>query len=281
MSANINENLNRARLLLDKAEKVLIFAGAGMSSELGLETYWEKNKGKYGGSVSPYGLTSYEHAQGARWDTDRQSQLKYHRDNLQKFLTVDFHQEHSPYTGIKEYLDVLGKEYFVVTSNTDGGFLRTGYDENRIHEIHGNILNSQCLSYPEDHGVYATNLDIKGITSCPVCGGDSRPNCLFFVDFNFNNQRTGKQQDIFAQYSRSLGKGEAIVLEIGAGTTIATIRNQSLRINSRHDAPVIRINPHDIEENGGMKNIIHQSKTAPFIYLPIGAQQGIQALCDR
>jgi len=37
------------------------------------------------------------------------------------------------------------KDYFVVTSNVDNQFQKAGFDSSKIHEIHGSLLQIQCI----------------------------------------------------------------------------------------------------------------------------------------
>jgi NAD-dependent SIR2 family protein deacetylase len=268
--------LEEARTILSKASTVIITAGAGMSAEIGAKTYWSGDDKQYAGDISPYGLTDLEHAHGATWDTHRKSQIAFYQDSLASLLSMDILGANSPYRILKDYLETTGKDYFIQTSNVDSAFSRAGYDRTRIHEIHGTRFRSQCLTNPQEHGVFKT--DTSSITICPACDGDTRPNCLFFVDFEFNPSVTGKQQDAFAEFRTSIDNASTVLLEIGAGTTIAAIRNLSLRLNSKNHIPIIRINPHEINNDGGLKNILPKSPTAPFFRVETSATEGLRLL---
>ena len=58
----------------------------------------------------------------------------------------DKYQQTIPHEGYYKLLNLLkDKEHFIVTSNIDDHFLKTGFDENRIFECHGSINYMQCL----------------------------------------------------------------------------------------------------------------------------------------
>lgn len=273
-------DISDARQILEKANRVIILAGAGMSQDIGAGTYWTGENRQYAGNMSPYGFTDHEHAQAAMWNTNRDAQIAYYNSTLHGLISTEVNAPHSPYRVLQNYLEHAGKDYFIMTSNVDSAFMRAGYLPDRIFEMHGSRVNSQCLDFPQEHGVFPTDTTAGSFTRCPNCKGDTRPNCLFFVDFAFNPKIKGRQQDAYAAYKATIPNSQAIVLEIGAGTTIAGIRNESLRLNSRHNFPVIRINPHDINENGGLKNILKKSKTAPFIGIENTAIEGLTLLTN-
>lgn len=252
-----------------------------MSQDLGVATYWTGTHTQYAGKMSPYGFTDYEHAQGAMWGTHRAEQIAFYNSTLHSLIHTEVNTPTSPYQVLFDYIQQTGKQYFIMTSNVDAAFARTGFLPDRIYEIHGSRLKSQCLDFNQEHGVFDTDLKTGKPTPCPTCQGDTRPNCLFFVDFEFNPTINRKQQDAYAAYKRTLTSPKTVAIEIGAGTTIATIRNESLRLNSKQDIPVIRINPYDLHDDGGLKNILRKSKTAPFLRLEHKAIAGLTLLTQK
>lgn len=236
----------QARSKLHNARKVVILAGAGMSAELGIPTYYTGAQSLYGNTMSPFGYTDFEHAQEYLWQTDKESQIKYFNDSWKSLLTIDPQGEDSPYTELFDFLKENNKEYFVVTTNVDSSFVRSGYSVNSIFEVHGSYRLSQCVSTP-DHGIFPTGNPELGYTICPVCHNDSRPNTLFFMDFQFNADYINFQQQRFLNFINEANAADTIVIEIGAGETVNTLRELSYKLGQVYDFPVVRINP-DPEE---------------------------------
>ena len=96
------------------------------------------------------------------------------------------------------------------------------------------------------------NVDLEkflalNIPSCPYCGSIARPNILMFGDWSYWNEKRFNQQ--IARYRKWLKKNKTAriaIIEIGAGTTIPTIRYESERVARQFlNAYLIRINPHD------------------------------------
>jgi NAD-dependent SIR2 family protein deacetylase len=272
----MNEELiEQAQTALDGAEYVVILAGAGMSAELGLPVYYKGKDVRYGDQVMPSGLTAMEHANAELWEENRELQIEFFHESLQQIIDIFIEDESNHYHILYNYLKRENKKYFVMTSNVDRSFGRSGFAESRIYEIHGTRLKSQCLDHPY-HGVFPTLCNNEK-TLCPVCQGDTRPNVMFFGDYVFNDSVALKQQNNYANYRSDLLSKKAVALEIGAGNTVATIRNQSAILNHHFDTTVIRINTDDDDGYAAVDANIPPSNT-PFIKLAMTASEGIKVL---
>jgi NAD-dependent SIR2 family protein deacetylase len=269
------ELIEQAQTALDEAEYVIILAGAGMSAELGLPVYYKGKDVRYGEQVMSSGLTAMEHANAELWEENREIQIEFFHESLQQILSIPIEDESNHYHILYNYLKRENKKYFVMTSNVDRAFARAGFAESRIYEIHGTRLKSQCLDHPE-HGVFPT-LCTNEKTLCPVCQGDTRPNVMFFGDYFFNESVAMKQQNNYAVYRSDLIGKKAVALEIGAGTTVATIRNQSAILNHHFDATIIRVNMEASDDAAAVDTALPPSN-APFIKLPMSASEGVKAL---
>ena len=267
--------IEQAKNALDDAEYVVILAGAGMSAELGLPVYYKGKDARYGEQVMPSGFTVMEHANAELWETHRELQIQFFHESLQQILTIPIDDQSNHYHILYDYLKFAQKKYFVMTSNVDRAFARSGFAESRIYEIHGSRLKSQCLDHPE-HGVFPT-LVTHEKTMCPICGGDTRPNVMFFGDYFFNTEVELKQQNNYAVYRSNLIGRKTVVLEIGAGTTVATIRNQSAILNHHFNATVIRINTDLANDVPELEWTLPPSEEALFLELPLSASEGIKA----
>lgn len=270
--------IEQARELISDASRIIVLAGAGMSADVGVGTYWSGANRQYGKDISRFGFSQYEHAHGDMWNTHREEQIAFYSESLPALVKNDVLTADSPYKILLDYLSAEKKDSFVATSNVDAAFIRAGFDAVKVYEVHGNRLRSQCLENPMEHGVFATDINSNINTPCPICKCPSRPNCLFFVDFDFNPFVLHHQQHAFNEYKQNLKKGKTVILEIGAGTTIAAIRNQGMRLNRDFDIPIIRINLHELNETTGMENIIRCSKQAPILGIETNASKGLKTL---
>jgi hypothetical protein len=66
-----------------------------------------------------------------------------------------------------------------------------------------------------------------------------------FGDYSWLHQRTAVQEDNFDSFLQLNRGGQMVVIELGAGSTIPTIRHLSERLGQRHQAKVLRINPRE------------------------------------
>ena len=89
-----------------------------------------------------------------------------------------------------------------------------------------------------------------------------------FGDWSWSAQRTDRQQQLFEEWMKGLGRSSAklAVVEVGAGTAIATVRYTSERVANRLGGRLIRINPRESAVPDG------------HIGLPVSALDGIGRL---
>jgi NAD-dependent SIR2 family protein deacetylase len=88
---------------------------------------------------------------------------------------------------------------------------------------------------------------------CPHCGGMARPNIMMFNDFYWQHRRSSEQQKRFERWLGELeGKSaKVVVIELGAGMAIPTVRHTSERVVKRLGGTLIRINPREPEAPPG------------------------------
>lgn len=274
----VDTSVSEASVLLANSERIIIFAGAGMSVEVGIKPYWTGDDKKYGSEKSAEGFTDYEHSHAALWETHRTAQIRHFNRNLMALVGNDVLSVDSPYRLLLDYLRVTHKEYFVSTSNVDGAFVRAGFDINNIFEVHGSRLRSQCLDYPHRHGAFPTDV-LSGIpTLCPLCQGDTRPNTFGFWDFDFNATLSTEQRTRFQIFRETSIPDYTVGLVIGAGTTVPTIHDQALMTNLAYEIPLIRINPVVSPQHLLAEQVFNFKPAAPVIDIKNTAFEGIRQL---
>lgn len=87
-----------------------------------------------------------------------------------------------------------------------------------------------------------------------------------FGDYSWLSDRTRGQEMRFDSFLNEHQHAPIVVIEMGAGTSIPTIRYMSERIGQFNAATVIRINPRESHIAGG-----HTS-------LPCGALEGLEGI---
>lgn len=261
----------------EAAEKIrnssdlLITAGAGMGVDSGLpdfrgtEGFWKAYP-----PLAKLGL-SFSDAANPKWFF-KNPHLAWgfygHRYQLYSATT--------PHTGfgiLKKWC-LQKNDYFVFTSNVDGHFQKAGFAENRIVECHGSINHWQCsvgctnqIGDMSDFNVgvdESTFLANDPLPACPNCGDLARPNILMFGDYQWVEDRTQEQIMNYNQWLRGTNANELVVIELGAGTAVPTVRWES----ESQQATLVRINPREPEVSGN------------GISIPVGAIKALEEI-DR
>ena len=80
---------------------------------------------------------------------------------------------------------------------------------------------------------------------CPKCGALARPNILMFDDWEWLEEPTMVRLRQFEQWLPEIRC--PVIIEIGAGSAIPTVRRFSDRTARRLHAPLIRINPDEAQ----------------------------------
>ena len=140
------------------------------------------------------------------------------------------------------------------TSNVDGHFQKAGFDGERVLECHGTLRTAQCT---EGCGAgifsaegFAVEVDpetfrAKGaLPACPRCGALARPNVLMFGDFGWESALADAQEaKLEAWLSACIGAGARfVIVELGAGTGVPTVRHFSERSARSLASPLVRVN---------------------------------------
>ncbi len=144
---------------------------------------------------------------------------------------------------------------YIYTSNVDGQFQRAGFSPKFINEIHGSVHWMQCMANC-GIGVFSADLfDVAvdkttmrarlPLPECPSCGHLARPNVLMFQDMYWDDTRACEQQDGLNKWLEAVEAARLVVVEIGAGRVIPTVRQVCQQAASAFDTPLIRINPDD------------------------------------
>lgn len=269
MLEEVYENVSET---LRKADAIIVTSGAGMGVDSGLpdfrgdEGFWR--------AYPPYerlNISFPDAANPQHFGDDPAFGWGFygHRTNLYR-STVP----HAGFGIILSWIDRLGLDWFAVTSNVDGQFQKAGFARDRILEVHGSIHHLQCTgpcnsTIRDNHETFEIDLDTmrsKQVPRCPDCGAVARPNILMFGDWSWLGHRTEAQGRRFDGFLSNHGDSRLVVLEMGAGTGIPTIRHLGERVCARRDALLVRINPREPQVGGS-----HAS-------LPVGALEGLRGI---
>jgi NAD-dependent SIR2 family protein deacetylase len=247
---DLRDRYEAAAAELRRAAALVVTAGAGMGIDSGLPDF--RGDQGFWKAYPPYeklGLSFADAANPAHFEGDPRFGWGFygHRTNLYR-STVP----HRGFAILLGWVERLGLAAFTVTSNVDGQFQKAGFPEDRILEVHGSIHHLQCTTpcspaiwtngerFEVDEGTMRS----RQVPRCPGCGGVARPNILMFGDYSWLDGRTAAQRARFEEFLEEVAGRRVVVVELGAGTAIPTIRWTSERLG-RGDARVVRINPRE------------------------------------
>jgi NAD-dependent SIR2 family protein deacetylase len=242
-----SEKLKRAATWLREADGLIVTAGAGMGVDSGLpdfrgaDGFWRAYP-----ALKNHLLTFQDMANPRTLFTHPNLCWGFygHRLNLYRQATP-----HRGFQILREWAAKLPHGVVVFTSNVDGQFQKAGFDEHSIAECHGSIHVLQCAEVCCDQLWGADGLQpvvdevncklISELPRCPNCGALARPNIVMFGDYDWIALRTEDQEARLHAWLSAVER--PVVIEIGAGKTIPTVRAFSERNGTR----IIRINPRD------------------------------------
>jgi len=270
----LSRAFEEAAAILGEAQALLITAGAGMGVDSGLPDFRD-DRGFWRAYplYERLGISFVDAANPEHFRRDPAFGWGFygHRTNL--------YRETAPHAGfalLQGWIRRHGWEAFVATSNVDGQFQKAGFPEQGILEFHGSIHHLQCTrpcsrqiwENRESFRIDQETMRADRVPLCPRCGAAARPNILMFGDYDWIEDRSVRQQERFRAFlARQAGK-RIVVVEMGAGTAIPTVRATSERVGALAGARVIRINPREPQI------------ASPHISIPCGALEALRALDD-
>lgn len=261
--------------LVAQADAIIVAAGAGMGVDSGLpdfrgsQGFWKAYPGlqssglEFEDVASPHAFASVPHT---AWGFYGHRLALYRRT-----------QPHGGFAILRRWAEQSPHGGWVYTSNVDGQFQRAGFDTRRITECHGSIHLLQCTTCdaaPWPAEALTPDIDDAAcrwrgpLPTCPDCGALARPNILMFGDMHWNDEVTTRQEDALRAWLR--GVQRPLVVELGAGTAIPSVRRFGHRVIRDFGGRVLRINPREA-----------QAPTPSDVGLAMGAAAALAAIDAR
>ena len=251
--------INRAAKAVEEAEAIIITSGAGMGVDSGLPDY----RGHLGfwrayPVYEKLGLCFENCSNPYYFQEDPQFAWGYYGH------CVNLYRDTVPHDGfhiLQKWIKAKNAPYFIVTSNVDAQFQKAGFPEDKIYEVHGSLHWLQCQTlcnvgiWKNTHhfDVDVSTMRAEGaLPVCPGCGKVSRPNALMFGDWLWLSHKAEVQKRELDQFIVANAEKKVVVIEMGAGLGIPTIRARTERFGREFkNTTIIRINPREPKiENG-------------------------------
>lgn len=257
---NLNQELKLAQDIIESADAILITAGAGMSADSGLATFrtdggWWKNHPL----SKKHNINFMDLVTVKGFESDPHLSWAFFGTLMEEFRNAE---PHRGYSLLLELAKSKQHGAFVITSNGDELFEKAGFDADSIHEVHGSAFHLQCAKpciettweFRKTIPVNQETFRAEGMLPlCPYCSGPARPNALMFgEDDAWVQERESAQEKRLQKWLEEvrLFGSELVVIEIGAGTQIPTIRIKSQYFSRLMGGQLIRINPDDADLEG-------------------------------
>lgn len=167
------EEIERLAQLILESKKIIVFTGAGISTESGIPDF--RSPGGIWSRYDPENFTiqkflSSREARRALWKMSAESGLLTEAEpNPAHYAIAELYQ--------------LGKLDCVITQNIDNLHQKAGVPEDKVFELHGNMQWVVCLSchrhFPMPEVLQRIKEGIE-VPNCPDCQGILKPDAVFF-----------------------------------------------------------------------------------------------------
>jgi NAD-dependent SIR2 family protein deacetylase len=274
---DFSKEFQRAAEIVACADALVIGAGAGMGVDSGLpdfrgqEGFWKAYP-----ALAKAQLDFTEVASPRTFVRDPALAWGFYGHRLELYRAT------IPHTGfgiLRRWSDAMALGSRIFTSNVDGQFQKAGFSESHVHECHGSIHHLQCMQACVagvwSAGEFSPQIDtetchlINDPPRCPACGGLARPNIVMFGDWNWVAERNQVQRQQEMQWFDSVADSlcNIVIVEMGAGTAIPSVRHFSHRISHEYGARIIRINPRE-----------SKVPSSSDVAISLGALEGLQGI---
>lgn len=223
-TGNYENELKKLRLAFKQSDAVIIGAGSGLSASAGYDFAGERLKKHFGDFVHKYGMTDMYTGCFADFDTNEERWAYWSR-----WAWINRYEE-IPKDTHRKLLELLsGKDYFVLTTNIDHTFQRSGFSKERLCYTQGDFGLFQC-SKPCHAATYdnygalkkkmAAEKDMRIPTEliphCPKCGMEMDFN-LFWDDTFVRDEGWHIAHNRYEEYLSHHETGRILYLELGVG----------------------------------------------------------------
>ena len=170
----MEELIQKGSEMIKGAQKILVFAGAGLSTESGIPDFRSP-----GGIWEKYDPSEFYFQ---RFISDEKARVKYWVMSTEFYEVLKNAMPNRAHLALKA-LEDTGKLLAIVTQNIDHLHHKAGNSPDKIIEIHGTAISVSCLScgkgYGRDEIQERLNSGVK-VPHCDDCSGMLKPDTISF-----------------------------------------------------------------------------------------------------
>jgi NAD-dependent deacetylase len=144
--------------LIDAADRIALFTGAGISTESGIPDF--RSPGGIWTKQVPIDFSDFLHSDEARRETWRR-----------RFAMEPILRQATPNRGHRAVAELIrsGKASAVITQNIDGLHQDSGIPDDKVIELHGNTTYAHCLDCGTRYEIEALRVDFEQDRIVPHC----------------------------------------------------------------------------------------------------------------
>ena len=225
-----DENIKKLKKLISETDTIIIGAGSGLSTSAGMLYSGKEFEKNFADFIKKYNFKDLFSASFYNFKDPQEFWAFWSR-----FIHYERYTMPPKPVYQKLYSIVKNKNYFVITTNVDHFFQRTGFDKKRLFYTQGDYGLLQCKTpcHQKNYDnkdiiekMFATQKDMKVdknlIPKCPKCGGKMHPNLRAddsFVEDEGWHQAAMRYHDFLDKYKN----GKIIFLDLGSGMNTPAI----------------------------------------------------------
>jgi len=222
---DLSDRINKTKRLIDESDYVLIGAGAGLSTAAGIDYGGERFQKYFADYIEQYNFTDMYTSSFYDFETEEEFWAYWARHIYVNNVGMGSTQLYEKLLKLVE-----NKNYFVISTNVDDQFTKSGFESSRIFLIQGSYRFIQCKNACHDslyddssmvkEMLKETTRDLKIpsnlIPSCPVCGGPMDVN-LRKDDKFVQDEYWYKQHKAYVDFINKAKYDKTVLLEFGVG----------------------------------------------------------------
>ncbi|MGF9858579.1 Sir2 silent information regulator family NAD-dependent deacetylase [Priestia endophytica] len=268
MNEPYKARIEKAKKEIADAEFILIGGGSGLSAAAGIIYSGKRFTDNFSSFIKRYGLSDMYSSGFYPFETQEERWAYW-----AKHIYVN-RFEPGPTNLYKDlYQLVKDKSYFVITTNVESQFEKSGFPANKIFEVQGNYGYLQCAKGCHDRIYYNESLvkemiektvdckiPFELVPKCPVCGRNMDPH-LRINQYFVQDEKWYKQNKLYNEFLKQSEGKRTIYMEMGVGFNTPGIIRYPFEQMTFHNkgATLIRLNK---ENPTGMKE--NEDKTLAF-----------------
>lgn len=224
-------------------KKIVIFTGAGVSAESGIETFRDIKDGLW------YNYKVEEVATIEGWKKDRETVLDFHNMLRKKSHTVKPNEAHHLLSQLQEDFDVT-----IITQNVDELHEKAG--SKKILHLHGELMKTRSSLDPSL--IYDCRGSISIGDKCEK-GSQLRPHTVLFGEYPFNVQESYE----------ALNEADYLIV---VGTSFQIYYTIDMIRSVKEGAKIFYVDPNPVED------VFHDMEVE-YVYKK--ATKGVQQVYDK